>query len=155
MTTVRKVMQTIVPTIKKEARVYEAAKMLSQGGGCLIVMDDDRAAGIVTTLDIIRNDLNKSAELNDPVLKLSSSPMTLMTPDMNIEQALKISDTKRYRQYPVIENGKLVGIVTKKEIITAVSDNLKFHLNIQTTVLAMFVVFELFVFFYFYLPRIL
>ena len=69
-----------------------------------------------------------------------------MSPEMKLEESLKIIDTKRYRKYPVVENGRLVGLVTKRDVVHAISDNLKFHRNIQNAVLVLFVLFELFVF---------
>jgi CBS domain-containing protein len=156
MSTVSKVMHTIVPTLKSDSKVSDAAKFLSADEtGCIIILDSEKPIGIVTTLDIIKADVNHTAKLTDPVTAVMSYPLTSMHPDMRMEEALKLVDTNNLRRYPVIKNDQLVGLVTKKEIITAVSDNLKFHLNIQTSVLTLFVIFELFVFFYYYLPSIL
>ncbi len=72
---------------------------------------------------------------------------------MKIDEALKIIDTRKFRKYPVVENGSLVGLVTKKDVVNTISDNLKFHRNIQNVVLVLFVLFEFFVFvFSRYLP---
>ena len=46
-----------------------------------------------------------------------------------------------------MKNKKLVGLVTKKDIVSAISDNLRLHRSIQNIVLIMFVLFELFIFF--------
>ena len=54
--------------------------------------------------------------------------------------------TKRFRKYPVVKDEELIGLVTKKDIVNAISDNLKLHRNIQNIVLVVFVLFEFFVF---------
>ena len=69
-----------------------------------------------------------------------------MTPAMKLDEALKIIDTKKFRRYPVVENETLVGLVTKKDVVNAISDNLRLHRNIQNVVLILFVLFEFFVF---------
>ena len=156
MSTINGIMHTIVPTLRSDAKVLDAAKFLAEDDtGCIVILDNEMPIGIVSTLDIIKADVNRTAKLTDPVTTIMSSPLTSMSPDMKLEEALKIVDTRNFRRYPVVKDNKLAGIITKKEIITAVSDNLKFHLNIQTSVLTLFVVFELFVFFYYYLPSIL
>ena len=82
-----------------------------------------------------------------------ASPVISMTPDMKLDEALKIIDTKKFRKYPVVESGQLVGMVTKKDVVNAISDNVRFHRNIQNAVLVLFVLFELFIFvFSRYLP---
>jgi len=156
MSTVNAIMHTIVPTLKSDAKVSDAAKFLAEDEtGCIIILENEKPVGIVTTLDIIKADVDRTAKLSDPVTVVMSYPVTAMSPDTKMEEALKIVDTRNFRRYPVVKNDQLLGIITKKEIITEVSDNLKFHLNIQTSVLTLFVIFELFVFFYYYLPSIL
>ena len=45
-----------------------------------------------------------------------------------------------------MENGILVGIVTENSIVDTINNNIKFHRNLQNTILVIFVVFEFFVF---------
>ncbi|MBI4453753.1 CBS domain-containing protein [Candidatus Woesearchaeota archaeon] len=158
MARVKKIMLTDVPTLKKEAKIEDAAKLLAQNQiGCVIIVENNKTIGIVTELDFLTNVVSKGKSLKDPVSKIMTSPVTLMTPNMKLDEALKIIDTKRFRRYPVVENEKLVGLVTKKDVVNAISDNMRFHRNIQNIVLILFVLFEFFVFviyryFYAYLP---
>ncbi len=146
MARVKKVMLTKVPTLKKEAKIEEAAKLLtSTENGCVVIVENGAPVGIVTELDYVRN-LTSGKSLKGPVTKIMSSPVNSMTPKTKLDEALKIIDTKRYRKYPVVENNKLVGLVTKNDVVHAMSDEMKFHRNIQNAVLIIFVLFELFVF---------
>ena len=147
MVKVQKIMSTDVPTLTKEATVEQAAKLLVlKNAGCVVIVENKKPIGIVTELDFIRNVPSGVKKLKDSVSKIMTSPVTFMTPDMSLDEALKIIDTERYRKYPVVENEELIGLVTKKDIVTNFSDNLRFHRNIQNTVLILFVLFEFFVF---------
>ncbi|MDP3765287.1 MAG: CBS domain-containing protein [Nanoarchaeota archaeon] len=147
MARVKKIMLTNVPTLKKEAKIEEAAKLLArQASGCVVVVENNKPIGIVTELDFVRNAVSKGTSLKEPISKIMTSPVTCMTPNMKLDEALKIIDTKRFRRYPVIENEELVGLVTKKDVVNDISDNLRFHRNIQNAVLVLFVLFEFFVF---------
>ena len=147
MARVKKIMLTNVPTLKKEAKIEEAAKLLAQqASGCVVVVENNKPVGIVTELDFVRNAVSKGKSLKEPVSKIMTSPVTCMTPNMKLDEALKTIDTKRFRRYPVVENEKLVGLITKKDIVNTMSDNIRFHRNIQNVVLILFVLFEFFVF---------
>ena len=147
MARVSKIMLTDVPTLKKEAKIEDAARLLAQNQvGCVVIVEDKNPIGIVTELDLVRDAVSKGKSLKEPVSSIMSSPLTLMAPNMKLDEALKTIDTKKFRKYPVVENGKLVGLATKKDIVNSISDNLRFHRNIQNIVLILFVLFELFVF---------
>lgn len=148
MAMVRKIMLSNAPTLKKEAKIEEAAKLLSKTeNGCVVVVESQKPIGIVTELDILRGFASGNKSLRDTISSMMSSPVMCMTPDMKLDEALKVIDTKRFRKYPVVENEKLVGLVTKNDVVHAISDNIRFHRAIQNIVLIVFVVFELFVFF--------
>lgn len=147
MARVSKIMLTGVPTLKKEAKIGDAAKLLAQAQvGCVVIVEDKNPIGIVTELDLVRNAFSKGRSLKESVSRIMTSPVTLMAPDMKLDEALKIIDTKKFRRYPVVENDKLVGLVTKRDVVNAISDNVRFHRNIQNVVLILFVLFEFFVF---------
>lgn len=148
MARVRKIMLADVPTLKKEARMEDAAKLLSKTeNGCVVVVEDKKPVGIATELDLVRKISTGGINFKEPISKLMTSPVVCMTPDMKLDEALKMIDTKRFRKYPVAENGQLVGLVTKNDVVHAISDNVRLHRAIQNIVLMLFVVFELFVFF--------
>ena len=147
MAKVRSVMLVDVPTLKKEATLQDAARLLSKkNAGCVVIVENKTPVGIVTELDFVRQVISKGKNLKGQVKKIMKSPVTSMTPDMKLDEALKIIDTKGFRKYPVVKNNQLVGLVTKKSIVNSISNNLKFHRNIQNIVLLLFVLFEFFIF---------
>ena len=147
MARVKDVMLTDVPTLKKEANIEEAAKLLADNqSGYVVIVENDAPIGIVTEFDIVRNISSSGKILKENVNKVMSSPVTLMASKMKLDEALKIIDTKKFRKYPVVENGKLIGLASKNDIVHAISDNVKLHRNIQNIVLVLFVLFEFLVF---------
>ena len=147
MARVRKIMLADVPTLKKEEKLEEAARLLSKTeNGCIVVVEGDTPIGIITELDIVRHIAKGNLKLKEPLSKIMASPVVFMTPNIKLDEALKMIDTKRFRKYPVVENNKLIGLVTKNDVVHAISDNMKFHRAIQNIVLILFVSFELFIF---------
>ena len=131
MARVKKIMLTNVLTLGKDAKVDEAAKLLAQqGGGCVVVAEDKKPIGIITEHDIVRSVASKAKSMDVPLFNIMTSPVTLMEPRMKLDEALKIIDTRKYRHYPVVDNGQLIGLATKTDIVNAISDNLRFHRNI-------------------------
>jgi len=158
MARVRKIMLADVPTLKKEAKIEDAAKLLSKNDvGCVVIVEGKKPIGIVTELDLIRKVISKGQGMKGPAAGIMTSSLVSMNPNMKLDEALKIIDTKRFRKYPVVENGELIGLVTKRDIVNAISENVRFHRNIQNVVLVLFVLFEFFVFvlykyLYMYIP---
>ena len=147
MARVNKIMTTNVPTLGKEATIEEAAKLIAKTqNSCIVIVENKKPIGIVTELDFVRNVISKGRKLSSPISEIMASPLTFMTPSMKLDEALKIVDTKKFRRYPIVENEQLIGLVTKKDVVNAISDNLKLHRNIQNIVLILFVLFEFFVF---------
>lgn len=147
MSRVRKIMLADAPTLKKEAKIEDAAELLSRTeNGCIVIVKDKRPVGIVTELDFVRRISSGKINFKEPISKIMTSPAVCMTPDVKLDEALKMIDTKRFRKYPVVENGQLVGLVTKNDVVRAISDNVRLHRAIQNIILILFVVFELFVF---------
>ena len=147
MAKIDKIMDTSVPTLKKEAKISDAAKLIAnKPHGCVIIVEGKKPVGIITESDFMRNLVSKKINLKEKVTKIMSSPVTSMHPDTKLEKALEIIDTKHFGKYPVIENESLVGVVTENDVVHSINDNIKFHRNLQNAILIIFVIFEFFIF---------
>jgi CBS domain-containing protein len=119
-TTVKEVMNPQVVVAKPEATIKEAAQIMSQFRiGCLIVMDEDKVVGIVTESDIIGKVVaaNKDPErlrLED----IMSRNIISTTPDETIEDAAEKMVENKIKRLPVLEGGKLAGIITATDLIS-------------------------------------
>ena len=117
MARVKSIMLADVPTLKKEAMIGEAAKLLAKNeSGCVVVTESNKPIGIVTELDFVKN-ISKSGGLKEPVSTIMTSPLSVMSTNTKLDEALKIIDTKRFRRYPVVENDMLVGRVLSRKML--------------------------------------
>jgi|TARA_B100002003_G_scaffold44562_1_gene39879 CBS domain-containing protein len=147
MPKISKIMDTHIPTLKKEARISDVATLLADNPqGCVIVVEGKKPIGVITESDIVRNLISKKIDPKEKVTEIMSSPVTAISHNSKLEKANKIINTKHFRRYPVVENEKLVGVITENVIVSAINDNIQFHRNIQNAVLVIFVIFELFIF---------
>lgn len=106
-------------TVDSSATAKEAAdKMKEENIGTVLVTDKGRLTGIVVDRQIITKVI---AAGKDPAeVKVSEfmteSPVTA-SPDMDIEEASKIIGDMGYRRVPVVENEKLIGIISVADIV--------------------------------------
>jgi len=147
MAKIRKIMIANVPTLKKEAKISDVAKLLvTKPHGCVVIVENKKPIGIITESDIVKNFVSEKPSPKVKVTEIMSSPITTIDINTKLEKTNKIIDTKHFRSYPVIENENLVGLVTENDVVQAINDNIKFHRNIQNAVLILFVVFEFIIF---------
>ena len=148
MAKIRKIMKTDVPTLKKEANIGEASKLLAGSAyGCVIILDNDFPVGILTDMDFVRYVYNNNKSHDDKISSVMSSPVSYMDPNMDFNEALRVVDAKKHKKYPVVENSKFIGLVAENDIVAAISDNVSLHRNIQNAVIVIFLLFEFFIFF--------
>jgi PAS domain S-box-containing protein len=117
------VMSEEVATISSKEIVISAAKIMSDKKiSCLVIMDSGNVAGIVTETDVLRKVGNKSKNLYQTKLgQIMSSPVESVTSDVSVLEASKIMSRKHIKRLPVMEGGKLVGIVTQTDLVRALT----------------------------------
>lgn len=124
---VRDLMNTDITTIAPNVKLAEAVTLMSQRDiSCLIVEDDDSVIGIIANEDlrkIVTDHSDKDAsELL--VSDIMSSPVKSVPPDLSVLLAGRIVDSQNFSRLPVIDNNKLVGLITQKNILMAVKNSL-------------------------------
>jgi CBS domain-containing protein len=113
------VMVEKVVTTRTEATVEDAIKLMNKYEiGCLVVVENGKPVGIITERDILKRVLAKSNELkNLKVMEIMSTPLISAPPKMEIEEAAKLMYQKKIKKLPIIEEKKLVGLVTLTDIL--------------------------------------
>jgi PAS domain S-box-containing protein len=117
------VMKKDVAAISPAETVVAAAKTMSDNKiSCLVVTDCGNVAGIITETDVLRRVGNKSTDFYRTKLsQIMSSPVESVTPDLSILQASRIMGRKHIKRLPVMEKGKLAGIVTQTDLVRALT----------------------------------
>lgn len=107
-------------TIKADATVRKALQvMIKKDIGSLIVVKDGEPVGIVTERDVTRRSLRPAkvkGVYDRPVSRSMSRPLITMPPATPVWEAFEIMVTKKIRRLPIVEQGRLVGIVTERDL---------------------------------------
>jgi len=113
MTKVKDVMTEKVITIESNKTVSEAAALMAENDVAnLIVMDTNIPIGIVTERDFVRRVMAKNKPSKTKISEIMSTPLRVIDPDAPLKEAARRMVRKRIRRLPVIQDNKLVGIIT-------------------------------------------
>jgi CBS domain-containing protein len=111
------IMTSKVITVDISERVEEALRLMVKFDvGSVIVVDKQKPVGIITERDVTRAALRGDSLLRLPARSLMSRPLQTATPDMEIWRTFEVMLKLGARRLPVVENDKLVGIVTEKDL---------------------------------------
>lgn len=122
---IREAMSGKVLTTGPTTTVAKAAKVMAERGvGSIIIVKSKKPVGILTERDLLMKvvslDLKPSTV---KVGKIMSAPIITIAPDTDITDAARMMARNRIRRLPVVERGKLVGVITASDI-TAISPEL-------------------------------
>lgn len=109
-------------TISPEATVYEALKIMADKDiGALIVVKNGQVAGIISERDYARKVMLKGkSSLETPVKDIMSSEVYYVGPEVTAEECMALMTEKRIRHLPVIENGKLTGVISIGDAVKSI-----------------------------------
>ena len=116
---IREVMTRRPVTTSPDVAVYDAVKkMVRSRVGSILVVDGKKLLGILTYGDVMKRLIlaNKSAK-RTKVKDIMTKRCVTIEPWEDIEEALKLMYEKDVKRIPVVEDGKLVGLVTIKDIL--------------------------------------
>src|SRR3989338_10637865 len=110
---------TISPiSVCASTTLLECAKIMSEKHvGAVVVKDNSHSIGILTEQDIVRKAVAKSASTNESVKTFMETKLITITPDADIYDALIKMRDNNIRHLPVVEDNKMVGLLTIKDIL--------------------------------------
>jgi CBS domain-containing protein len=115
---VEDVMIREVITIDENSSVKEAADVMNKFEiGCLIAIRKGKAMGIITERDLLKRvvaDVKNTSKTR--VKDVMSSPLVVVEPDMELEDAVKLMFQMKIKKLPVVEGKRLVGLVSLTDI---------------------------------------
>ncbi len=146
---VKDIMTKEVITVKEEATVSEVVRILlgNRISGVPVVDDKDELSGIVSEADLIYRERNihlptfitimdgvifleSMKKVEDQLRKMTgyvvkdimTKPVITVTEDTSVEEAARIMMDKNVNRVPVVRDKKIVGIVTRADILKAIAD---------------------------------
>jgi CBS domain-containing protein len=125
MTTVRSVLQSKSSDIWSTAPdtlVYDALKIMAEKNvGALLVMEGNQLKGIFSERDYARKVVLKGESSHTIAIRnVMTSGVISVTPDQSIEDCMALMTGKHIRHLPVLENSKLVGMISIGDIVKAI-----------------------------------
>ena len=109
---IRDVMTSNPRTVSPEDTIQNAARIMrDEDTGVVPVVDNGRAVGVVTDRDIVIRAV-ADGQLNRAVRDIVSGDVITATPDMSTNEAAELMSEHQVRRLPVVENERLVGIVS-------------------------------------------
>jgi CBS domain-containing protein len=108
-----------VQTISPAASVLDAIKRMAERNiGALVVMEDEKMLGIVTERDHARKVILEGRSSKDtPVREIMTAPAVCVRPDQTNEECMELMTGKRVRHLPVVDDGKLIGLVSIGDLV--------------------------------------
>ena len=119
---VKEIMTTDVITTTSDIDVvYAFEKLMKHKISSLPVVEDDKLVGIITATDVGHNLILDKYELGTSVEEIMIKSVSTISPDDSIETAIKAmkegASSGILNQLPVVEDGKLIGIISDGDII--------------------------------------
>jgi CBS domain-containing protein len=133
---VKDAMLTKVITARPGQTVLEASKIMrDEDVGSVVICEGSNPIGIATREDIV-NKITAEDKLSSKVFlkEIMTNELVTCTPDCDISEAARLMSKNKYERIPVVEFGKLVGIISAREIAKvapAVIEILTEHLRIE------------------------
>jgi CBS domain-containing protein len=125
MTTVRSVLQTkdnTIWSIAPDALVFDALKIMADKNvGALLVTKKEKVVGIFSERDYARKIVLKGESSHTTAIKdVMTSGVLSVNPEQSIDECMTLMTNKHIRHLPVLENGKLIGLVSIGDVVKAI-----------------------------------
>jgi CBS domain-containing protein len=111
--------------------VYDALKLMADKNiGAVMVMDGEEIVGIMSERDYARKVILQSKSSKEtPVSEIMTSAVLYVRPNQHIEDCMALMDAKRLRHLPVIEDGRLVGMVSMRDVVKQIIEEREFLID--------------------------
>jgi CBS domain-containing protein len=136
MKTVRQVIATRtgpVLSVTSETSVYDTLQVMADKHvGALLVIDDGELNGIFSERDFARSAVASPKPIKETLVKevmTGKQYLITITPKDTVESCLNLVSTKRIRHLPVMEDGKVIGIISIGDLVKETIEYQQFLIN--------------------------
>lgn len=122
-TTMEKIMTKGVVSLEYNKTVYDASVLMTKKGvGCIIVTTKGKPYGIVTERDIVKGISRVDISVKKILLEeFASRPLIYASSRQTVEDVVELMTKNRIHKLPIVQQGKVVGIVTIKDLLVFLS----------------------------------
>jgi len=118
-------------SISPQASVYQALELMAQKEvGALLVIENGKLVGIFSERDYARKIILKGkASKETAVSELMTTSVYYVTPDNTLEEAMALMTSKHIRHLPIMNQGKLSGLVTLGDVVKKIISEQKLTID--------------------------
>ena len=118
-------------TVAPDDTVFDALKLMADKNiGSVLVMDGEKLAGILSERDYARKVvLHGKTSRHLPVREIMTGDVQTISPDENIDRCMALMTQKHIRHLPVVEDGRVVGLISIGDVVKAVIEDQAFLLD--------------------------
>ena len=131
MATVRQILEgkgNQVWTVTADISVYEALRLMGEKEiGALAVTEGDALVGMLSERDYARKVVLKGKTSRETLVgAIMTAPVHAVRPDQSVEECMALMTEKRVRHLPVLENGKLIGMISQGDLVKFIIEDQRF-----------------------------
>jgi CBS domain-containing protein len=149
MVAVKDIMTRDVISVEQKRGLKALIKMMAESKvSSIIVKNDDKVVGIVTERDLIKKLLVPGKDPSGENLEdIMTKDLISVSPDAQVHDVSQLMHDKNIRHLPVIDNGKLRGMISQTDIVKETNkihkENVRYMnwQNAQTTIIVIFFIF--------------
>lgn len=118
-------MATDVLTVSPETTIADAARrMIARETGAAVVIEDGRLVGVISERDLMRA-IPDARSPESPVSEHMSRHAITAAPGTSVPEAMAIMIEGRFRHLPVVDGGRVLGIVSMRDLMSWISLRLR------------------------------
>jgi CBS domain-containing protein len=124
MTTVRQLLKEkggVVFSVPPKTTILDALKLMAEkNAGAVLVMEGDKVKGIFSERDYARRGAIKGKSNDTQVSEVMTSTVFYVGPENSMEECSAQMTDKHIRHLPVVENGKVIGVISIGDIVKSI-----------------------------------
>ena len=120
-----------VHSIRPDASVFDALKIMAEKNiGSLVVLEDDKLVGIITERIYAREiALKGRTSAQTSVRDVMSTNVICVRPEQSVEECMAVMTAKTVRHLPVLERGRIVGLVSIGDMVNSIIRDQEFIID--------------------------
>ncbi|MBH03238.1 MAG: histidine kinase [Xanthomonadales bacterium] len=118
-------------SVSPDDSVFDALQLMADKNiGAVLVMDDKHLVGLLSERDYARKlILANKASRDTAVRDVMTSRVAYVAPSKEVEECLALMTDKRFRHLPVLDEGRVVGLVSIGDLVKAIIDKKQFMIE--------------------------